>query len=107
MQLLPCAPPVGPLERAPMTALRPEGEGEWVGFWAGDHAYYARHTREDGGAEWFEVRAEEGGTGPRPVRPATPRSVGVLPPRRALSAVGRLGPNASFALVWSSRRRRA
>ncbi len=90
-----------------MTALRPEGDGEWVGFWAGDYAYYARHTKEDGGAEWFEARVEDVAAAPRAPRPVTPRRVRLVPAPRALAAVGRVRPNASFALLWCSRRRRA
>jgi hypothetical protein len=55
MQLVPCARPSGPLERAPRTSLRVNSEAErWDGFWSVvDEAYYARCTALNGAEDWF------------------------------------------------------
>lgn len=55
MQLVPCARPSGPLERAPRTSLRVNTDAErWDGFWSVvDEAYYARCTSLGGTEEWF------------------------------------------------------
>jgi len=74
MQLVPCARPSGPLERAPRTSLRANSEAEhWDGFWSiVDEAYYARCTRNGGDEEeWFcyvEESARERVETPRVVR---------------------------------------
>jgi hypothetical protein len=111
MRLHPCAPPAGPLEHAPVTALRPDGEGDWAGFWAGNGTYYARRVLADGPAEWFQVMAEEEEL-LRAAARLTPRAVPAIAagaPRRTLTLVGRVANagNAGLTLVWGTRRRRA
>ncbi len=61
MHLVACARPIGILEEAPRTSLRPESDGDrWDGFWcAGDEAYYTRRTSFDGAEQWFRVADDE------------------------------------------------
>lgn len=105
MRLHACPPPAGPLEAAPVTALRPAGTGVWAGFWSGDDGYYARHTSEDGRVEWYQVATEEDAPG-RPRRLTPARGTRVRSIARPLALVGRVGRNA-VALVATPRRRRA
>ena len=106
MRLHPCPAPAGPLEAAPVTALRPADDrdaGVWAGFWSGDEAYFARQTGEDGSEAWYTVvdddAAEAVAAGPREGdAPGIPRPV---------TLIGRVGSNASVARLGSTRRRRA
>ncbi len=54
MRLVPCSPPTGDLESAPVTALQPADEaGLWEGFWANDDSYLARCTNGQESPRWF------------------------------------------------------
>lgn len=107
MRLNRCPAPAGPLEAAPVTALRPAGPGAWAGFWSGDDAYYARRTAEDGGEEWYQVATEDDAADRAPEAPEAPREADVIAIARPVTLVGRVGANASTTLLGSSRRRRA
>ncbi|HYD51217.1 MAG TPA: hypothetical protein VEA99_01270 [Gemmatimonadaceae bacterium] len=63
MKLIPCAPPRGPLNAAPLTDLVTPVMRQlesWDAFWGDDDAYYARLTGSDATARWFRVGPEAG-----------------------------------------------
>jgi hypothetical protein len=101
VHLVPCKPPVGPLERAPATSLRdPVTGGPCEGFWGVDERYYACCRRPDGATEWFRIADE----GTRPRRAA--RQADVLPfPAPALPRLI-VGRYRGAAMLVGTRRRR-
>ena len=63
MKLIPCAPPRGPLNVAPLTDLVTPVMRQlevWDAFWGEDDAYYTRLTQNDSSARWFRVGPEAG-----------------------------------------------
>ena len=63
MKLIPCAPPRGSLNVAPLTDLVTPVMRQleaWDAFWGEDDAYYARLTNTDATTRWFRVGPEAG-----------------------------------------------
>ena len=63
MKLIPCAPPRGSLNAAPLTDLVTPVMRQleaWDAFWGEDDAYYARLTGTDATTRWFRVGPEAG-----------------------------------------------
>jgi hypothetical protein len=63
MKLIPCAPPRGPLNAAPLTDLVTPVMRQletWDAFWGEDDTYYARLTSGDATARWFRVGPDAG-----------------------------------------------
>jgi hypothetical protein len=63
MKLIPCAPPRGSLNAAPLTDLVTPVMRQleaWDAFWGEDDAYYARLTASDSTTRWFRVGPDAG-----------------------------------------------
>ena len=83
MKLIPCAPPRGTVNAAPLTTLitpTMQQLERWEGFWGEDDVYYARLSASDESQEsprWFRVGPEAG----------TPiQAMDVVPPPTTVSA---------------------
>ncbi len=105
MHLVACARPIGSLEEAPRTSLRPETDGNrWDGFWcAGDEAYYTRRTSFDGSEQWFRVADDEDAS----VAPAQAAPVGIdgAQARRRVMLLVRRSVGARGMLVGTAHRK--
>ena len=102
MRLVSCAPPQGPLEDAPRTALLADfTQGErWDGFWSAD-AYFVRCTKDAGDVAWYRLADDV-------APPQTGARVLALRPNgkstSRVSVVVARSPNGRRMLVGSARR---
>jgi hypothetical protein len=108
MRLVPCSPPIEPLDAAPRTALMRDLEpgADWEGFWSrSTDAYYTRCTTSAGATHWYRISDEADGT---VGLTATPAGARVLPFRgeamRRVSCILAASPSGRPMLVGTARR---
>lgn len=112
MHLVSCAPPPGPLDAAPRTALIPDDAAAWCEtFWSADGAaYFVCCTMVDGTHRWLELRDDDDEVLDGDLTPARPRALvaSASQARRTVLLLGRTrGPSgrARQMLIGSTRRR--
>lgn len=110
MRLVPCSPPLEPLDAAPCTALLRDTEPgtDWKGFWSrATDGYYTRCTTPEGATHWYRITDTMDVAGVAPIS-ATPR---VLPFRgdgmRRVAVIVAASPSGRPMLVGGSARRAA
>ena len=108
MRLVPCTPPIEPLDAAPRTALLRDLEPgtDWEGFWSrSTDAYYTRCTTSEGAIHWYRI-SDDSEAGLTLAAPTT--ATRVLPFRgnamRRVSLILAASPSGRQMLVGSARR---